>query len=95
MKTNSAKKHSGFQITMMIIIPLIVLLLIASLAMLGAMFVTHNFSADGILSPGNIVIVMALCSAALAIIGVIFSFATAGKEPEEDDEFDVEKYKNT
>lgn len=84
MKTKSAKKYSGFQKVMIIIVPLIIMLLIASLATLGAMYFTHNFGGFGIFSPGNIVIIMALCAAVLAIVGVIFSFVTVGKEPDDD-----------
>lgn len=86
MKTNSNKKYSGYQILMIIIIPLIVLLLLASIVLLAAMYITHNFDGDGFFTPGNIVIIMASCSALLAIFGVIFSIATASKEP--DDDFD-------
>ena len=88
MKTKSAKKYSGFQKAMIVIIPLIIMLLIASLATLGAMYFTHNFGGFGLFSPGGIVIIMALCAAVLAIIGVIFSFVTVGSEP--DDESDEE-----
>lgn len=86
MKTKSGKNYSGFQKVMIIIVPLIIMLLIASLVTLGAMYFTHNFGGFGIFSPGNIVIIMALCAAVLAIVGVIFSFVTVGKEP--DDETD-------
>ncbi len=84
MKTKSGKNYSGFQKVMIVIVPLIVMLLIASLATLGAMYFTHNFGGFGIFSPGNIVIIMALCAAILAIVGVIFSFVTVGKEPDDD-----------
>ncbi|MBR2108622.1 MAG: hypothetical protein IJ932_01555 [Ruminococcus sp.] len=84
MKTKSAKNYSSFQKVMIIIVPLIIMLLIASLATLGAMYFTHNFGGFGIFSPGNIVIIMALCAAVLAIVGVIFSFVTVGKEPDDD-----------
>ena len=85
MKTNSAKKYSLFQKVMIVIIPIIVMLLIASIATLGAMYLTHNYDGFGFFSPGNLVIVMALCSAALAIVGIIFTFVSVGKEPDEDD----------
>ncbi|MBQ7504354.1 MAG: hypothetical protein IJT79_03450 [Ruminococcus sp.] len=86
MKTKSIKKYSGFQKLMIVIIPLIVMLLIASLVTLGAMYFTHNFGGFGLLSPGNIVIIMALCAAVLAIVGVIFSFITVGREPDNDED---------
>ncbi len=86
MKSKSVKKYSAFQKVMIVIIPIVIMLLIASIVTLGAMFVTHNFGGFGIFSPGNIVIIMALCSAVLAIIGIVFTFISVGKESDEDDE---------
>ncbi len=88
VKTNRFKEYSTFHKIMIIIIPIIVMLLIASIVTLGAMYFTHNFSGFGFFSPGNIVIVMASGSALLAIIGIIFSFITVGKEPEDDTDED-------
>ncbi|MBR1731080.1 MAG: hypothetical protein IJ725_01430 [Ruminococcus sp.] len=88
MKTNSFKNFSTFQKVMIIIVPIIVLLLIASVVTLIAMYFTHNFGGFDFLSPGNLVIIMASCSSILAIIGIIFSFVTVGKESEDSDEND-------
>ena len=85
MKTNNSKKYSAFQKVMIVIVPIIVMLLIASLVTLGAMYFTHNFGGFDLLSPGNIVIIMALCSSVLAIIGIVLSFITVGREPDNDD----------
>lgn len=84
MKSNSVKKYSPFQRVMIIIIPIIIMLLIASVVTLAAMYFTHNFGGFGLLSPGNIVIVMASCSTVLAIVGIIFAFVSAGKGSDDD-----------
>ena len=69
---------------MVIIIPIIIMLLIASIVTLCAMYFTRNFNGFGFLSPGNIVIIMASGSALLAIVGIILSFITVGREPDDD-----------
>ena len=86
MKMEKFKEYSGYQKLMIILIPIIILLLIASIITLAAMWFTHNFGGFGILSPGSIVIVMALCSTVLAVIGIVFAFVSAGKETDEEDE---------
>ena len=84
MKTKSEKKYSPFHKLMIIIVPLILMLLIASVVTLFAMYFTHNFGGFGFFSPGNIVIIMASCSSLLAIVGIIFAFVAAGKESDDD-----------
>lgn len=93
MKIKEIKKLSAFNKAMIIIIPLIILLLIASLVTLAVMYITRNFGGFSIFSPGNIVIIMALCSAILAIIGIVFAFVSAGKETgdDKDDELSPEE----
>lgn len=86
MKTKSAKKYSSFQKAMIIIVPLILMLLIASFVTLFAMYFTHNFGGFGFFSPGNIVIILATSSALLAVVGIIFAFVAAGKESDDDSE---------
>lgn len=86
MKTNSAGKYTTLQKVMIVIIPIVVLLLLASLATLAAMLITGNFGDFSFFSSGNIVIIMALCSAVIAIGGIIFTIATVGKEPDDEEE---------
>ncbi len=86
MKEQKTTKYSAFQWVMIIIIPIIVLLLIASLVTLAGMFITHRFGGFEFLSPGNIVIFMASFSTVLAIAGIIFSIFSRGKDDEDEDE---------
>ena len=82
MKTKT-EKHSPFQKLMIVIVPIIVMLLIASIVTLVAMFFTHNFGKFGMFSPGNIVIIMSSCSALLAIAGIVLAIITAGRDPDD------------
>ena len=84
MIAEKISRLSRFQKVMVIVIPIIVLLLIASVVTFAAMFITHNFGGFGIFSPGNLVIVMALCASALAIIGIIFAIVSADKDDDEE-----------
>ncbi|MCR5653724.1 MAG: hypothetical protein K6F88_07990 [Ruminococcus sp.] len=86
MKQNSTKKYSAFQKVMVILIPICLLLLLASITTLVAMCVTQNYGSFGFFSIGNIVIIMASCSTILAIVVIVVSFVTAGKEPDDDPE---------
>ncbi len=74
-----------FQKVMIIFVPIIVLLLIASIVIFMAMMITHNFGGFGFFSPGNIVIIMALCSSVLAIVGIIFAIVSAGREDDDEE----------
>lgn len=70
---------------MIVVIPLIVLLLIASIVLLGAMLITHNYSNFSLLNPGNLVILMASSSAILALGALLFAFFSGDKESGSDD----------
>ena len=83
MMTEKMRGLSKFQKVMVVVIPIIVLLLIASVVTFAAMMITHHIGGFGIFSPGNIVIVMALCASALAIIGIVFAIVSADKDEEE------------
>ncbi len=84
MKNIKLKELTLFQKVMIVCVPVIVLLLIASVVMFLAMMLTHNFNGFGFFSPGNIVIVMASCSSVLAIAGIIFSIFSAGSDSDDE-----------
>lgn len=81
-----AKKYSRFQKAMIIIVPIVVLLLIAALVMCFAMMLLP-MPGGFLFTTGNVTLVMALCSTALAVIGIIFAvFARGGDDEEEAEE---------
>lgn len=75
MKTKTNGKYSGFQKFIIIIIPVIVLLLIASIVMCFA-FSFLPMSIREIINTGNATIVLSVVSSVLAIFGIIFAVFT-------------------
>ena len=77
-------KLTTFQKAMIVFVPLIVLLLIAAVVLcLGFTFGAHTGKA--IIETGNLTIYMAFGAALLAIVALVFTFISAGKEKEPDD----------
>ncbi len=74
MKTN---KYSTFQKFLLIALPVIVLLLIASIVMCFA-FSFLPMSVHDIVKTGNITIVLSVVSSALAVIGIVFAVIGKG-----------------
>lgn len=79
MKNNAKKKYTGFQKFLIVFIPVIVLLLIAAIVMSLA-FTFLPMGGSSILTTGNLTIVMALGSAVLAIVCIVFTIINAGKD---------------
>lgn len=80
MKT--AKKYTGFQKAMIIIVPIVVLLLIAAIVMSFAMMFLP-MPGGFLFTTGNTTIIMALCSAVLAIVGIFFAIFSKGNDDDE------------
>ncbi len=77
-----AKKYTGFQKAMIIIVPIVVLLLIAAIVMCFAMLFLP-MPGGFLFTTGNVTLIMALCSTALAVVGIIFAVFSKGNDDEE------------
>ncbi|MBQ5398100.1 MAG: hypothetical protein IIU14_01545 [Ruminococcus sp.] len=78
------KKYSGFQKAMIVIVPIVVLLLIAAVVMCFAMILLP-MPGGFRFTTGNVTLVMALGSTALAVVGIIFAIFSRGGDDEEED----------
>lgn len=81
MKTKMSCKYNGFQKLMIIILPVIVLLLIASIVMCLA-FSFLPMSIREIINTGNATIILSILSSVLAVFGIIFAFFSKGGDSE-------------
>lgn len=77
-----AKKYTGFQKAMIIIVPIVVLLLIAAIVMCFAMLFLP-MPGGFLFTTGNVTLIMALCSTALAVVGIIFAVFSKENDDEE------------
>lgn len=84
LKTRN-NKYSLFQKIMIVVIPIIVLLLIAAVVMCLA-FSFLPMSASDFTHTGYLTVVLAACSAVLAIVGIIFAVFNKGKDDNDIDE---------
>ena len=81
MKTKMNGKYNGFQKAMIIILPVIVLLLIASIVMCLA-FSFLPMSIREIINTGNATIILSVLSSVLAVLGIVFAFFTKSDDSE-------------
>lgn len=75
-------EYTKFQKVMIVLIPIIVLLLIASIVMAFAITVLP-LPGGFFRGTGNATVVMSFCSALLAIACIVFAIISASKEPDE------------
>ncbi len=80
---NQSKNLSAFQKLMVVFIPVIVMLLIASIVMCLA-FSFLPMPINSIIQTGNVTIVMALSATILAILAIVFAFVSKDIESKED-----------
>jgi hypothetical protein len=73
-----------FQKVMLFIIPIIVLLLISAIVMCLAL-IFLPLHGGFYFQTGNLTIIMALCSAVLAIVGIVFSVVVKGNDDDEEE----------
>ncbi len=81
MKTKMSGKYNGFQKLIIVIIPVIVLLLIASIVMCLA-FSFLPMSLRDIINTGNATIILSVVSSALAVLGIVFAFFSKSNDSE-------------
>ena len=81
MKTKMNGKYNGFQKAMIIILPVIVLLLIASIVMCLA-FSFLPMSIREIINTGNATIILSVLSLVLAVLGIVFAFFSKSDDSE-------------
>ncbi|MCH5304025.1 MAG: hypothetical protein J1E41_04100 [Ruminococcus sp.] len=84
MKAQNNKNLNTFQRLMVIIVPIIVMLLIASVVMCLA-FSFLPMSINSIVHTGNVTIYMALGTTLLAVVGIIFSIVSKDKESDKEE----------
>ncbi len=81
MKTKMNGKYTGFQKIMIIILPVIVLLLVASIVMCLA-FSFLPMSIREIINTGNATIILSILSSVLAVLGIVFAFFSKSDDSE-------------
>ena len=81
MKTKMNGKYTGFQKIMIIILPVIVLLLVASIVMCLA-FSFLPMSIREIINTGNATIILSILSSVLAVLGIVFAFFAKSDDSE-------------
>lgn len=89
MKTKTAPKYSRFQKFMLVIVPVVILLLIVSIVMCAA-FSLLPMPVSAIVSTGNLTLVFAVCSTALAILALLFAiFSKSGENDEASEDYEI------